>query len=209
MADHADVQDKLRSEIRSALADAAAEKRDPTIDEITKTNIPYLDATIEEILRRSFTVPSVSRVALNDTVVLGHHIPKGTELFFIGNGPSAISPAYEIADSLRSASYRAATERVGSWDPKDMGQFRPERWLVEKDGKTVFSANAGPLLVFGIGPRGCYGKRMAYLELRMSLVEIIWNFELQKCPEELSGHESLDRTVHAPQQCYVRLKSAR
>ena len=43
-------------------------------------------------------------------------------------------------------------------------------------------------------------------ELRLFLVLIIWNFELQKCPEELSGYAAVDKLTHAPQQCFVRLK---
>ena len=87
-----------------------------------------------------------------------------------------------------------------------MGQFKPERWLVKEGDKEVFNSSAGPLLTFGLGPRGCYGRRMAYLELKLVLVLIIWNFELQKCPPELNNYSAEDKVVHAPQQSYVRLK---
>jgi len=59
------------------------------------------------------------------------------------------------------------------------------------------------LLTFGLGPRGCYGRRLAYLELRLILMLVVWNFELQKCPVGLSSYASVDKLTHAPQQCYV------
>lgn len=124
----------------------------------------------------------------------------------MGNGPSVFSPAFPITDSLRSASGRGAKNRVGAWNADDITEFKPERWLVEEDGKKVFDAAAGPLLAFGLGPRGCYGRRLAYLELRLVLLLIIWNFELEKCPVKLSGYEAVDKLTHTPQQCFVRLR---
>jgi cytochrome P450 len=205
LADNQDVQSRLRSEIRSALADVAAEKRNPTAQEITKMTIPYMDAVMEEIFRCSLTEAVVARTAVVDVEVLGHRIPKGMDVFFMGNGPSVFSPAFQIDDSLRSPSALAAKNRVGTWNPDDMADFKPERWLVEEDGKKVFDAAAGPLLTFGLGPRGCYGRRLAYLELKLVLLLITWNFELQKCPVELSGYAAIDKLTHSPQQCYVRL----
>lgn len=200
------MQGKLRSEIRSTLADAAAEKRNPSVQEITKMTIPYLDAVVEEIIRHSTTETGVARTTVVDVQVLGHHVPKGTNIFLMGNGPSILSPAFQIDDSLRSPSARAAKDRVGTWNSDDISHFKPERWLMEEDGKKVFNAAAGPLLTFGLGPRGCFGRRLAYLELRLVMVQIIWNFELQQCPKELSGYEAVDKLTHAPLQCYVRLR---
>jgi len=200
------VQSKLRSELRSTFADIVAEKRGPTVHEITKTTIPYLDSVMEEIIRHSLTETGVVRTPLVDVQVLGYHIPKGTNIFLMGNGPSVLAPPFQIDESLRSPSARAAKNIVGSWNPDDIGHFKPERWLIEEDGRMVFNAAAGPHLTFGLGPRACFGRRLAYLELRLVLVQIIWNFELQKCPKELSGYGAVDKLTHAPQQCYVKLR---
>lgn len=209
LADNQSVQAKLRSALRSAHPVAVAENRKPTAQEIAKTSIPYRDAVQEECLRCSLTEPSVVRKATVDTDILGCRIPKGTDVFFMGNGPSIFSPAFHIDDSLRSQGALAAKERIGSWDPEDMAMFNPERWLVEpSEGgeEKEFSAAAGPLLTFGLGPRGCYGRRMAYIEMRIFLTLVVWNFELQRCPEALSGYAAVDTVTHAPQQCFVRLR---
>ncbi|KAL2072117.1 hypothetical protein VTL71DRAFT_11460 [Oculimacula yallundae] len=207
LADNPDVQSKLRAEITAGHASAISENRMPTAAEIAKTTIPYLDAAQEELIRCSITETAVVRTSTMDTEILGKRIPKGTDVFFMANGPSIFSPAFQIDDSLRSQSCLTAKDRIGSWDPSDMAHFNPERWLVDtENGGKEFSASAGPHLTFGMGPRGCYGRRLAYIEMKIFLTLIIWKFELEKCPISLSGYESVDKLTHAPQQCFVRLK---
>jgi cytochrome P450 len=205
------VQSELRSKLRSALTTVATENRNPSAQEIIKIQIPYLDACMEEIIRCSLTSPALQRVAIIDTEILGHRIPKGTEVFLMANGPSIFSAPFKVDEKLRSQSCRVADGRIRSWDPEDMSSFKPKRWLVRSKGegeKEVFDAAAGPHLAFGLGPRGCYGRKLAYIELKFMLVLIIWNFELQKLPEKLSGYDAVDKLTHQPQQCYVRLARA-
>jgi cytochrome P450 len=210
LADNQSAQKTLRSELRKAYTAAAAERRNPTIEEITKSHIPYLDAVLEEIVRTALTTSGVIRNAVVDTTVLGHHIPKGTDIFLMGNGPDFFMAPFEVKEEQRSESARSSKGRkVGAWDRSNMRSFIPERWLTkDEEGKEVFDAMAGPLLTFGLGPRGCYGKRLAYLELRTLIVMIVWNFELQQCPEKLSSYAGLDKMTRQPQQCYVRLAEA-
>jgi cytochrome P450 len=97
----------------------------------------------------------------------------------------------------------------------DMNLFLPERWLVPREKsnvsdsgvqEVVFDSTAGPKMAFGGGPRGCYGRRLAYLELKLLFSLIVWDFELLECPKELSGYQGIDGVVHKPVNCYVRLK---
>jgi hypothetical protein len=148
---------------------------------------------------------------LVDTTVLGHAIPKGTDVFMLSNGPDFFSKPLPIDETRRSSTSRSSKSRpVGSWDPSTMNSFLPERWLVKDEGtgKEVFDALAGPHLGFGLGPRGCYGKRLAYLELRIIVVMVVWNFKLLRCPEDVSGYEAVDRLTRQPRQCFVRLQKA-
>ena len=208
LADHQAAQDKLRQHLRAALPEAAKERRNPLPKEILKSHVPYLDATIEEIVRVAGTASGAIRVATRDAVVLGHVIPKGTDVFFLSNGPGYFSPILPVKEELRSESSRSAKGRkVGEWNPKDMAQFVPERWIAkDEQGNEIYDAMAGPLLTFGLGPRGCFGKRLAYIEMRLMITMIMWNFELLKCPEALSGYAAIDKITHKPQQCYLRLK---
>ena len=126
----------------------------------------------------------------------------------LSNGPSFMSPGFEIEESRRSASSQAHKDKSGGgvWDPADMGTFNPERWLThDENGAEVYDARAGPQLAFGQGPRGCFGKKLAYMELRIMIVLMVWKFELRTTPPELSGYEAVDKLTHRPQQCFVRL----
>jgi cytochrome P450 len=203
-------QNTLRAHLNRAYPAASREKRNPTVEEITKTLIPYLDATIEEIVRISRVFNDASREAMVDTTLLGHHIPKGTNVIMLGCGPDYFSKGFPIDDSLRSKSALGAKNQFGSWDPTDTEIFKPERWLTkEHDGNEVYNAMAGPLLSFGLGPRGCYGKRLAYLTMRIFVVLVIWNFELLPVPEEVNSFAGIDKLTTSPKQCYIRLRKVK
>lgn len=119
-----------------------------------------------------------------------------------------MSPGFEMDEEQRSAGSQAEKKegRAREWDPSDISSFKPERWLVRREKGEEFDPTAGPFLAFGLGTRGCYGKRLAYLELRILLTLIVWNFELLTCPPELSGYKSVLITTTEPTQCYVRLR---
>ncbi|KAI0473332.1 cytochrome P450 monooxygenase [Xylariaceae sp. FL0804] len=210
LADQPQAQTKLRHVFRSAFAAAASANRNPTIQEITSTHIPYLDATMEETLRCAGTAPVVDRVATADTELLGHHITKGTVVTCLVTGPSMMSPGFDIDKSRRSTSSRAAMEegRHRSWDPADMSAFNPDRWIVNGEKGVEFDASAGPQLALGLGTRSCYGKRLVYLEMRIVITLILWNFELMTCPPSLSGYSASLITTNEPKQCYVRLRES-
>lgn len=200
LADRPRIQTKLREALRAGFADATADGRSPTIKEITSTKIHYLDATMEEILRCGGATPFVTREATCDTELLGHFVPKGTNVMCLTRGPSMLQPAFEVDDSRRSRSSQAAKARA--WNNEDIGEFKPERWLVAGE----FDQQAGPALAFGLGTRGCFGRKLAYLELRILVTLIVWNFELLPCPEELSGYAAKEGLTYRPKDCYVRLR---
>ncbi|PYI09627.1 cytochrome P450 monooxygenase, partial [Aspergillus sclerotiicarbonarius CBS 121057] len=211
LADQPGAQSQLRLALEAAFPAALAAGRSPSIQEITGSHIPYLDATMEEILRCAGTAPVVDREALVDTEILGHPIPKGTVVACLGTGPSMMSPGFDIDQTRRSPSSQAA-EKEGqfrSWDPADMASFRPDRWIVHDEKGEHFNPMAGPQLSFGLGTRGCYGKRLVYLKMRTLLVSMVWNFELLRCPPNLSGYQASLITTNEPKQCYVRLREIR
>ncbi|ETI24327.1 hypothetical protein G647_03696 [Cladophialophora carrionii CBS 160.54] len=207
-----EAQSTLRSRLRAAYTAATAERRNPTVDEITKIPIPYLDAFIEEMNRTAQLFSATVRSATVDTTVLGYTIPKGTEVFLMQNGPGYLSPPLPLDDSKRSKSSLEAKNQVGQWTPDeaDMKAFRPERWLVKNEnGTEEFDAHAGPHLAFGLGPRGCFGRRLAYLQMRIIVVMMIWNFELTETPERVSSFAALSRLARHPKMCYVQLERAK
>ena len=211
LADHNTVQVKLRRQLHQAMKAAFDECRSPNVHEIINSSMPYLDACIEEILRLACTVPFVVRQATCDTEILGHSIPKGTSVYMVTEGPSILSPAFNIPDSKRTSSALNSMQPVRAWSREGMSDFVPERWLNTRNtnsddfDRMFFDASSGPTLPFGLGVRGCFGRRLAYLELRLILVLMIWNFELERCPASLSSYDANEGFTRKPVHCYARL----
>ncbi|KAI9742533.1 MAG: hypothetical protein M1818_003673 [Claussenomyces sp. TS43310] len=208
LADNKDTQDRLREALWASFTTAKEQGREPTIEEITGARVPYLEAMMEEILRCAGAASFVDRQAMVDTQLLGYGIPKGTSVTSLVTGASMMRPAFEVDEARRSATSQSAKKdgRDRAWDPSDITSFKPERWLVTSEKGTAFDATAGPQLAFGLGTRGCYGKRLAYVEVKIFLAVMIWNFELLKCPPALSGYKSNLSMTHEPRSCYVRLR---
>jgi cytochrome P450 len=212
MSRHQSSQSCLRKAIHQAFSAALSEKRLPNINEITHSQIPYLDAVIEETHRCAHIVPTVIRQSTTDTELLGYRIPKGTHVFFYTSGASFMQPAFPIPDEKRSPSGRKASARFGVWDAATVGEFMPERWLKTEEKGTngeqsvAFDAQAGPQMAFGTGSRGCFGRRLAYLEMRVAIVLLIWKFEFLELEDELGSFEGVDFFAVTPRMCYVKLR---
>jgi cytochrome P450 len=190
LADNKETQDTLREALYAFFTEAKEHGRQPTIEEITGARVPYLEAMMEEILRCAGAASFVDRQAMADTQLLGYGIPKGTSVTSLVTGASMVTPAFKVDEARRSATSQSSKKdgRDRAWDPSDIASFRPEQ------------------LAFGLGARACYGKRLAYVEIKIFLVVMMWHFELLKCPAELSGYKSNLYMTHEPRSCYVRLR---
>ncbi|KAJ7271167.1 cytochrome P450 [Mycena rebaudengoi] len=201
---HPDVQRKLRSELLNKLPAIAS--RLPTYAEISdESNLPYLNAVMYEILRCSRPAPAVIRDAKCDTVLLGYPIPKGTQVLMpLGMIQQMESDgSKDVTDGLHSVRSASSNRgrKTGYWSSSDVHLFNPERWL-RQDGS--FNANAGPWLPFSYGPRGCFGQKLAFLELRLFLA-MIFNFcFFDALPEDINTWKSHESVTHHPAQCYAR-----
>lgn len=210
LTDLPQVQTKLRSVLHETLSTAKLENRLFTFEEIRHAKLPYLDAVIEEMFRIN-AVP-VTREALCDTTILGCPIQTGTQVFFMSNGPGFLLPSIPVEDTKRSETSRAAKLNA-TWDEtQDLALFDPERWLVRKNHGTGlcaedvdFNGAAGPQLVFGLGPRACWGRRLAHMEMKTIIAMLIWNFQLLETPPAISTHSGLEGIARVPKQCYLRL----
>jgi cytochrome P450 len=89
-----------------------------------------------------------------------------------------------------------------------MSAFRPERWLVEEAGKVSFNKMAGLHLTFGLGPRGCFGRRLAYVKLRLFVCLLVWNFVFEPIDGELASRAFVDKLTRVPTKCFVKLSPA-
>lgn len=200
---HPGEQAKIRRNLHETYSTARQEKRLPTAQELTGTRAHYLDAFIEEVLRFNSPVVTIMVTTRRDTVILGHAVPGDTQVFLNLTGPSLNMPSVEVNEQDRSETARLHKPARQNWDGQDPSIFKPERWLAkDKNGCLVFNVSNGPTLAFSAGNRGCWGKRLGYLELRIVLSLLIWSFEFD-LPEELVSWDMYDSLVTAPKHCLI------
>ncbi|RDW62238.1 hypothetical protein BP6252_11671 [Coleophoma cylindrospora] len=193
-------QTKLRNAIQAAFPDT----KNPTPEEILNANIPYLDAFIEESMRVGQTALGVTRRAIVNTTVLGHPIPAGTEVYMMFNGPGYVNPPFTIADTARESQNRERDpKKFNNWNIETLGEFEPDRWIDPVSGE--YDPRAGPMHIFGLGVRGCWGKKLAYVEMRVTITLLMLNFSFGDLPRELADFEGQVFLTHEPRRCHVKL----
>ncbi|KAF3809047.1 Cytochrome P450 71D8 [Colletotrichum gloeosporioides] len=201
---HPTEQTKIRDDLRNTYTAAWKEGRLPTPTELVR-HAPYLDAFIEEVLRLNTPVVTIMVTTNTNTLVLGHPVPADTQVFLNLTGPSINMPAVPVDESMRSETSKTYKPSRQNWDDLDPEAFRPERWLKRADdGSLVFNAASGPALAFSAGNRGCWGKRLGYLELRILLTLLLWTFDFE-VPEKHVSWETYDSLVTAPKTCILRV----
>ncbi|TWU78300.1 hypothetical protein ED733_008393 [Metarhizium rileyi] len=207
------VQFRLRQSLHQAYPEAVKERRSPTAEEIASLSVPYLDAVVEESLRIASVVALISRTTTCDTHILGHKIPKGTNVLLTLTGPSITQAAIEVPESRRTSACRETKDRIPPWGD-DIEEYKPERWLKIESGENgeemeVFDPHAGPNLAFSTGLRQCFGKKLALLQLKTTMVLLVWDFDFQEVDDSLSGWDITERLVNLPKNCHVKLKRKR
>jgi cytochrome P450 len=143
-----DVERKLHAEI-----DAVLGGRTPTPDDVTR--LEYTRMVFQEVLRLSPPVWAFDRCAVEDDIVGGYLIPKGTSVL--------ISP-YVMH---RHPKY---------WDGPL--RFEPERFSAAEAAKRPQYA----YLPFGGGPRRCVGMRFAFMAVPLILATLSRSYRLRLKP---------------------------
>ncbi|KAI1132294.1 cytochrome P450 [Nemania abortiva] len=213
LSENPKVQETLREELQSVCIEAVREGRLPTAAEIINNKLPYLDAVIEETLRLRAAM-LVPRDATCDTEPLGRHIPKGTRVLLVCQGPNyfpSMAPS-----QYWNTEHKAPGHFPGGWD-NDLNSFRPERWLVAEESSirkgpngehaVQFDGSTYPQLAFGLGIRACWGRRLAMLEQRIFTSMMVWKFDFLEVPKALSTHEASYDISYRAKHGYVRVKS--
>ncbi|XP_058459534.1 cytochrome P450 9b2-like [Malaya genurostris] len=148
LAANPNIQQKLLEEIRSSLKDGPLTYE--TVNEIT-----YLDMVVCETLRKWPASPSCDRECSQDYLL--------------------------AQDDLRLQFRKGDSLWVSVWAMhRDERYFPdPERYDPERFGETrKGEIRANTYLPFGIGQRNCIGRRLALLVVKITLVDLIQNFQL-------------------------------
>ncbi|OCK75144.1 cytochrome P450 [Lepidopterella palustris CBS 459.81] len=171
---------KLTQEVREAFSSVEDIVFGPTL-----SGCAYLRACIDEAMRMTPPVPgSLPRAVLSGGIeVDGHHIPAGAVVGV---------PTYAIHHN-------------SDYYPRPF-DYIPERWLASPPPPTptptssscpqISSPNPFPshlptahsaFCPFSIGPRGCIGKGLAYVELTLTIARVLWLFDVRLSPGTTLG----------------------
>jgi cytochrome P450 len=191
LADNQEVQDRLHTALKATWPDTGL----PNALQISQANIPYLDATLAEILRLAATAPVAFRETTTECEVLGHRLPAKTPVFLVTqSAPSKygmIAPnSFNVDSKANNTDFCSSFER-----------FIPERWL---DIERTFNPDAGLSLPFSAGKRGCFGKRIAMLELKLTVTMFVLSFHFEKLPKNWSKYNVHDTLTRQPACCYIK-----
>lgn len=143
----------VRDEIRAAF-DSEDGIAGPALKQL-----PILNATLNEGMRLCPTIPDAMR----------RNVPPGG-----GIVAGQVLPADTVVSVPPWATYRAKRNFV------EPDRFMPARWLSDsksgvRDDKTAFNP-------FSLGPHNCPGQNLAWLELRLILAKLLWNFDVSVPP---------------------------
>jgi cytochrome P450 len=149
---HPEVMEKLATEIRSSYASES------DINFASVSKLPYLLAVLQESLRVYPPAPGnmPREVPAEGAIIDGRFVPGGT-----GVGV------------CQWASYRSKRNF------KNPDSFVPERWL--GNDPEYAGDNHSAFQPFGFGPRNCIGRNLAYVEMRLILARLVWNFDVELC----------------------------
>ncbi|PTB62120.1 cytochrome P450 [Trichoderma citrinoviride] len=151
LAQHPDVQDKLRAEVFAATRSANPEGL--TLENIS--SMKYLRCFLMEVLRLYPAFPAMMREAAHDTRVGDLLIPKGKQIMV---SPYAVNRSQEL------------------WGD-DADEFKVERW---EDSYSGGAKTSQAFLTFSSGPRVCIGKDFATLSLKVFLTVLVSKLKFEE-----------------------------
>ncbi|XP_029372597.1 sterol 26-hydroxylase, mitochondrial isoform X2 [Echeneis naucrates] len=147
-------QERLYREVDSV----CPHRREPTLDDIGQ--MPFLKAVIKETLRLYPVVPGNGRfVSENEVVVDNYWFPRKTQFHL--------------------CHYTVSHDEAQFVDPES---FIPERWLRRQTARgqpVLFQHHPYSFIPFGVGVRGCVGKRVAEMEMYFALSRLMQHYKIQ------------------------------
>lgn len=187
---------RLKNEVRDAFSSVEEIVSGPKLNELV-----YLKACLDEALRLAPAVPSIlpREVMSGGATVDGVFLPAGTDcgtpIYAIHRQaayyrqPLAFLPERWIEGATCQPEHPANT--VGTADDDDDTTSDAQSWQTTREQLELARRAFCP---FSIGPRGCIGKSMALMEMRLTLARLVFLFELERADavgEDDRGHFAL------------------
>ncbi|KAI2628416.1 putative cytochrome P450 monooxygenase [Xylaria nigripes] len=144
---------KLEQEVRTAF------KSDDQITLTSVGDLSYMLACLNEALR---CYPPIASG-------LPRYVPQGGAM---------IDGKFVPQDTIVSVFQWAVNHDEGFWTEPE--KFAPERWLGDPKYK---DDRLDAMQPFGVGPRNCIGRNLAYAEMRLILAKMVYNFDISMADE--------------------------
>lgn len=149
------VQEKLYEEIKSTVGDRKVDEKD--VD-----NMPYLQATVKELLRKHPpTYFSLTHAVTEPSTLAGYDIPTDANVEFYLPG-------------------------IGG-DPKlwsNPEKFDPDRFVSGKEDADITGVSGVKMMPFGIGRRICPGLGLGTVHIHLMLARMVQEFEWSAYPTD-------------------------
>jgi hypothetical protein len=149
-----EIMSNLTKEIRESFSNISEIGMGQTLN-----SCKYLTACIDESLRLSPIVGGclMREVGAGGITINGRFIPKGVD---VGVPHHAI---------MRNPRYYS--------NPLE---YRPQRWIPSETSKEELALARSAFCPFGIGPTGCVGKAWALVEMKITLAQLLFQYDLQR-----------------------------
>jgi cytochrome P450/nitrite reductase/ring-hydroxylating ferredoxin subunit len=170
-----EVYAKIKTEIDTVLQNDTLLTKENSLQELK-----YTEAVAMESMRICPVTPMLFLESLQDQVVKGYQLKKGTRIL------------------MQS---RIAQKKDAHFS--DAASFIPERWL---EGNTCPVHQPDIFRTFGAGPRFCPGKNLAMHEIKMALAMILHNFDLSLAVTADSVNQTFAFTLF-PENLMVKIKA--
>ncbi|CCM01003.1 uncharacterized protein FIBRA_03051 [Fibroporia radiculosa] len=167
LAEHPDVQEKLRAEVLDAHAGESL-----VYDELDQ--LPLLDSVCRETLRLNPPAVFSTRVASRDTI-----LPLAEPI--VGVDGSLISDIPVVKGTEVIIGILGCNARKELWG-EDAHEWKPERWLAPLPEKVIKSTIPGVyanLMTFVGGRRACIGFKFSEMEMKVVLSVLLANFTFE------------------------------
>ena len=176
---HPEHFERVRREVDAVVAP------EPAIGSLDQTTeLPFLDAFCNEVMRLKPVAPLHVLEPVADATILGCMIPKGTPIMML----------------VRRMATRDENFGEGA-------RFDPDRWLVPPESRTC-PHDRRAFVPFGAGPRLCPGRSLALLQIRTVLAMLCRNFQVEPVRGGTEVDEYLAFTM-MPSNLSVRLRRLR
>ncbi|KAF2728142.1 averantin oxidoreductase [Polyplosphaeria fusca] len=135
--------------------------------------------TLTHEIRTTFpTAESMTFTSLQNLTYMNACLEEGMRIFpSIPTGLVRTVP--EAGDTVAG---ECATHATRNWTRPE--EFLPQRWLSQEGFGEDRQDASQP---FSLGPRGCIGRHLSYMELRLILGNLLWHFDIERADLDEPG----------------------